>query len=134
LNGREFTPWPVSLQKEQYMGSESISVDEFQALEQKVLLTVELIKKEREARAKAEASLAEAKAEAATLQEELATARAEGSSSQQLVEVLKQELAAAGDVQGENARLQQETESLMREREAVRVRVERMLASIDELG
>lgn len=116
------------------MGSESISVDEFQALEQKVLLTVELIKKEREARATAEASLAEAKAETATLQEELAGARAETSSSQQLVEVLKQELAAAGDVAGDNARLQQEAESLMREREAVRVRVERMLASIDELG
>ena len=30
------------------MGSASISVDEFQALEQKVLQTVELIKRERE--------------------------------------------------------------------------------------
>jgi len=116
------------------MGSESISVDEFQALEQKVLLTVELIKKEREARATAEVSLAETKAEVGTLQEELAAARGEVSSSQQLVEVLKQELAEKGDVQGENARLQQESESLMREREAVRLRVERMLASIDELG
>jgi hypothetical protein len=42
------------------MGTEGISVDEFQALEQKVLLTVELIKKEREARATAEAALAAA--------------------------------------------------------------------------
>jgi chromosome segregation ATPase len=116
------------------MGSESISVDEFQALEQKVLLTVELIKKEREARAAAEAALAETKAEVATLQEQLANVRGEAGSAQQMVEVLKQELAAAGDVAGENARLQQETESLLREREAVRVRVERMLASIDELG
>ncbi len=116
------------------MGSESISVDEFQALEQKVLLTVELIKKEREGRANAEAALAAAKADVATLQEELAAAKTETGSAQQLVEVLKQELAAAGDVQGENARLQQETESLNREREAVRLRVERMLASIDELG
>jgi chromosome segregation ATPase len=116
------------------MGTEGISVDEFQALEQKVLLTVELIKKEREARATAEAALAAATAEAATLQEELAAARSEAGNAQQIVEVLKQELAAAGDVQTENARLQQETESLMREREAVRVRVEKMLATIDELG
>jgi chromosome segregation ATPase len=116
------------------MGTEGISVDEFQALEQKVLLTVELIKKEREARATAEAALAAATAEAATLQEELAAARSEAGNAQQIVEVLKQELAAAGDVQTENARLQHETESLMREREAVRVRVEKMLATIDELG
>ena len=38
------------------MGSASISVDEFQALEQKVLQTVELIKREREAKAAAEAA------------------------------------------------------------------------------
>ncbi len=37
------------------MSASSISVDEFQALEQKVLQTVELIRKEREARAAAEA-------------------------------------------------------------------------------
>ena len=40
------------------MGSASISVDEFQALEQKVLQTVELIKREREGRAVAEAEVA----------------------------------------------------------------------------
>lgn len=37
----------------------AVSVDEFQALEQKVLRTVEMIKKEREARAAAEAEVAE---------------------------------------------------------------------------
>jgi len=36
------------------MAAATISVDEFQALEQKVLQTVELIKKERELRAAAE--------------------------------------------------------------------------------
>ena len=45
------------------MGSASISVDEFQALEQKVLQTVELIKREREARAVAEAEVAAVKTE-----------------------------------------------------------------------
>ena len=53
------------------MGSASISVDEFQALEQKVLQTVELIKREREARAAAEAEVAAVKTELAARKEEL---------------------------------------------------------------
>jgi flagellar biosynthesis/type III secretory pathway protein FliH len=40
------------------MSTATISVDEFQALEQKVLRAVEIIKQEREARAKAEAEIA----------------------------------------------------------------------------
>jgi chromosome segregation ATPase len=39
------------------MSTATISVDEFQALEQKVLRAVEIIKQEREARAKAEAEI-----------------------------------------------------------------------------
>ena len=40
------------------MATTTISVDEFQALEQRVLRTVELIRSEREARATAEAEIA----------------------------------------------------------------------------
>jgi len=40
------------------MSTSSISVDEFQALEQKVLRAVEIVKREREARAAAEAEVA----------------------------------------------------------------------------
>ena len=94
------------------MGTASISVDEFQALEQKVLQTVELIKKEREARTAAEAEAASAQAELSVTQQEL--------------NLVKQQLAAAGDAQSE-------IESLHREREAVRLRVEKMLASMDEI-
>jgi hypothetical protein len=47
------------------MSTSTISVDEFQALEQKVLRAVEVVKREREARAAAEA-------EAAALREQLA--------------------------------------------------------------
>ena len=101
------------------MSSASISVDEFQALEQKVLLTVELIKKEREARAAAEIQLAAARAE-------LEAVRADASVAQQELAALKQEAEIAGDAQAEIA-------SLHREREAVRLRVEKMLATIDEL-
>jgi chromosome segregation ATPase len=101
------------------MGTASISVDEFQALEQKVLQTVELIKKEREARAAAEAEVAAARAE-------LVAAKAEGEAAQRELTALKQELSASGDAQAE-------VQSLHREREAVRLRVEKMLASIEEV-
>ena len=43
------------------MSTATISVDEFQALEQKVLRAVEIIKQERESRAKAEAEIASLK-------------------------------------------------------------------------
>ena len=82
--------------------SSGITADEFQALEQKVLRAVEIVKKEREARAAAEA-------EAASLREELATYK-------------------------QNARaVESEIATLTKEREAVRVRVEKMLQQIDEL-
>jgi hypothetical protein len=101
------------------MGSASISVDEFQALEQKVLQTVELIKRERESRAAAEAEVAAVKAELTARKEELEL------KGQEIV-ALRQELAASGDANAE-------VKNLQREREAVRLRVEKMLASIDEI-
>lgn len=108
------------------MGTASISVDEFQALEQKVLQTVELIKKEREARGAAEAGRAAAEAEVAATRAELIAAKAEGEAAQSELAALKQELSASGDAQAE-------VQSLHREREAVRLRVEKMLASIEEV-
>ncbi len=48
------------------MSTSTVSVDEFQALEQKVLRAVEIVKREREARAAAEA-------EVASLREQLET-------------------------------------------------------------
>ena len=82
--------------------SSGITADEFQALEQKVLRAVEIVKKEREARATAEA-------EVASLREELATYK-------------------------QNVRtVETEINTLTKEREQVRVRVEKMLQQIDEL-
>ena len=82
--------------------SSGISADEFQALEQKVLRAVEIVKKEREARAAAEA-------EVASLREELASFKT-------------------------NARaVETELNTLNKERDAVRVRVENMLQQMDEL-
>jgi hypothetical protein len=80
----------------------TVSADEFQALEQKVLRAVEIVKKEREARAAAEA-------EVAALKEELDTYKS-------------------------NARAAEtELNTLTKERDQVRVRVEKMLQQIDEL-
>jgi hypothetical protein len=87
------------------MSAATISVDEFQALEQKVLQTVELIKKEREARAAVEGERNAALAEIEQLREQLSMAQG----------------------------AQSEVDSLLREREAVRLRVEKMLSQMDEL-
>ena len=83
-----------------------ISVDEFQALEQKVYRAVEIVKSERGMRAAAEA-------EVARLKEELATERREHSDAS--------ETAAS------------ELDALRQEREQVRQRVEKMLHQMDEL-
>jgi chromosome segregation ATPase len=84
------------------MSTSTISVDEFQALEQKVLRAVEIVKREREARATAEA-------EVASLREELATHKT-------------------------NARaVEAELNTLNKERDQVRMRVEKMLQQMDEL-
>jgi hypothetical protein len=83
-----------------------ISADEFQALEQKVLRAVEIVKREREARAAAEA-------EVATLRAQLA---AQLTTHSEEVGVLQAQLA-----------------TLNQERDAVRQRVEKVLNQIDEL-
>jgi uncharacterized protein involved in exopolysaccharide biosynthesis len=91
------------------MSAAAVSIDEFQALEQKVLQTVGLIKKEREARAAAEAERNAAQAELAALRERM---ESQANSSSLAVK---------------------ELESLQREREIVRQRVETMLAQMDEM-
>ena len=66
------------------MAATGISVDEFQALEQRVLRTVELIRAEREARANAESELA-------ALKELLDHASSENTALTDEVAALKQE-------------------------------------------
>jgi hypothetical protein len=86
--------------------SSGVSVDEFQALEQKVLRAVEIVKREREARAAAEA-------EVAALREQLA-AQAKDAASQ--IHAAESQIAA-----------------MSQERDGVRQRVEKMLLQMDEL-
>lgn len=84
------------------MSTPTISVDEFQALEQKVLRAIEIVKREREARAAAEA--------------EVANLRAQLAEQQQLSAIVESEI-----------------NTLSKERENVRLRVEKMLSQMDEL-
>jgi len=77
------------------------------------------IKKEREARSAAEADAAALRAELATTQEKLAAA--------------DEKLAAADEKLAVAGAAQNEIDSLHREREAVKLRVESMLAKMDEL-
>lgn len=90
-------------------GAGSISADEFQALESKVLQAVEMIRRERDARTAAEADRNAARAEIAVLQERLAA------------------------LEEANSTARTELETYHRERDEVRGRVERMLAQMDEL-
>ena len=82
--------------------SPTVSADEFQALEQKVLRAVEIVKREREARAAAEA--------------EVTSLRAQLADQQQLASMAETEI-----------------NTLSKERESVRLRVEKMLEQMDEL-
>jgi hypothetical protein len=66
------------------MSTSTISVDEFQALEQKVLRAVEIVKREREARAAAEA-------EVASLRDQLAQLGAQSSQTESQLHALSQE-------------------------------------------
>ena len=83
-----------------------ITNEEFQALEQKVLRAIEIVKSEREARATAEAEVAALRAQI----EALTAAQGEA-------------LTAA----------QAQLNTLNQERDAVRQRVEKMLQQMDEL-
>jgi chromosome segregation ATPase len=66
------------------MSTAAISVDEFQALEQKVLRAVEIVKREREARANAEA-------EVASLREQLAAQSSVTADTSSALKTLEQE-------------------------------------------
>jgi predicted nucleic acid-binding Zn-ribbon protein len=109
------------------MAAATVSVDEFQALEQKVLQTVELIKMERASRAAFEAEAKTARQELADVQAQLVQMTSKVAERDAQLAGLHEQLAAAGTA------TQVELEGLQREREAVKLRVEKMLASLDEL-
>jgi chromosome segregation ATPase len=116
------------------MGSSGLSADEFQALEQKVLRAVEIVKREREARAAAEeqaralreqfaAQAAELKGQVEATRSQLEAARLQAAAAQERVDALLTEKESAEGQIG----------ALNHERDVVRQRVERMLSQMDEL-
>jgi peptidoglycan hydrolase CwlO-like protein len=86
-----------------------ITVDEFQALEQRVQRAVEIVRREREARAAAESDAAALREQIAALNEQVDALTSSTNSAQGQITTLNQE------------------------REAVRLRVEKMMQQIDEL-
>lgn len=100
--------------------SSGVSVDEFQALEQKVLRAVEIVKKEREARAAAEVEIA-------SLKEQLASQAAAAKTQLQAAE------GHAKAIEKEKVAAESQVAELNKDREAVRQRVERLLQQVDEL-
>jgi chromosome segregation ATPase len=107
--------------------SSGVSVDEFQALEQKVLRAVEIVKREREARTAAET-------EVVALREQLAAQTAAGQSqvanAQSQIEAAESRAQA---IQREKETAESQIAALNQDREAVRQRVEKMLQQMDEL-
>ena len=90
-------------------GQATISADEFQALEAKVMQAVEIIRRERDARAAIEAERNAAQAEVSALLERLRA------------------------IEETHSTARTELEMFHREREGMRGRVERLLAQMDEL-
>jgi chromosome segregation ATPase len=89
-------------------GSETLAAADFQALEERVLRAVELLKAEREAHAAATAKIEDLQRHSSELEQQLAS-------------------------RGENAsRLESEISHLQQERDHVRGRVERLLKHLDE--
>ena len=98
-----------------------MSADDFQALEERVLRTIQLLKGERELRHSVEQHAARL------------TQRVE----EQAAHVARLEEQLNGRVEEQSAhvaQLQEQLGGMQQEREAVRVRIERLLKHIDELG
>jgi chromosome segregation ATPase len=91
-------------------GADTLAVADFQALEERVLRAVELLKAEREAHAAATAKVEELERHSAELERQLST-RAD-----------------------QSTRLESEIGQLQQERDNVRGRVERLLKHLDEFS
>ena len=100
--------------------SMGVSVDEFQALEQRVLRAVELVKREREARATAEA-------EVASLREQMAAQSVELDGRIEAAE------SRAQSLEREKSEAEGQIGAMNEERDTVRQRVERLMQQMDEL-
>ena len=97
-------------------GALAVSVDDFSALEERVRRAVDVVKRERQARAAVEARVAELETRATESEARASQAEAQVQAQSPVVEKLKSELSA-----------------LRAERDQVRERVERLLKQLDAL-
>lgn len=107
-----------------------IAADDFNALEQRVLRMVELLKSERAAHAAADQRIQEQEAAIHSLEES-------GLNAEQRVVTLEEKLSGANkkieELNAENAQSASQLATLEKERETVRARVERLLKQLDEV-
>ena len=121
-----------------------IAADDFNALEQRVLRMVELLKSERGARAAAEELLQKqeqrVQEQDQRIQEQEAAIRSleeSGLNAEQRVVTLEEKLSGADrkieGLNAENSQSASQLATLEKERETVRARVERLLKQLDEV-
>jgi chromosome segregation ATPase len=107
-----------------------LAADDFNALEQRVLRMVELVKSEREARAAAESRIQSLEATVKSLEDS-------GLNAEQRVIAMEERLREANQKVEQLTALSTQTasnlESLERERETVRARVEKLLKHLEEI-
>jgi chromosome segregation ATPase len=107
-----------------------LAADDFNALEQRVLRMVELVRSEREARAAAEGRIQSLEASIKSLEDS-------GLNAEQRVISLEEQLKQANQkiahLTEQGAQSSSHLESLEKERDTVRTRVEKLLKHLDEI-
>jgi chromosome segregation ATPase len=107
-----------------------LAADDFNALEQRVLRMVELVRSEREARTTAEARIHSLEATVRSLEDS-------GLNAEQRVIALEERLQQANQkiaqLTEQGAQSASEVRTLEKERDAVRIRVEKLLKHLDEI-
>jgi chromosome segregation ATPase len=107
-----------------------VSVDEFAALEERVVRAIQLVKQERQARTAAESAAAQAEARAAQAEARATQAESHASDKASHAAQLESELREKEPL---HDALQAEIKTLKAERDHVRERVERLLGQLDAL-
>ena len=108
-----------------------LAADDFNALEQRVLRMVELVRSEREAHAAAEARIHSLEASLKSLEDN-------GFSAEQRVIAVEERLQQANqkiaELTAQNAQTASHAKSLEKERDAVRTRVEKLLKNLEAIS
>lgn len=108
-----------------------LATDDFNALEQRVLRLVELVRSEREARALAESRVQSLEASVKSLEDSGLNAEQRVISLEERMEQASQKIASLTEQGAQSA---SQVESLEKERDTVRARVEKLLKHLDEVS